>query len=99
MEIKNISSPPEYITDFIKTNSEKLNEIYKEGIEVDSGGLLFCKCSMKENNIDVAFLKEKELNNFIAIENWKKYKETIPENKKIIYIIDVDLECSFLIEI
>ena len=41
MNIQNINSLPDYIDKFIKFNLDKLNEIYKEGINMHDDGLLY----------------------------------------------------------
>ena len=99
MDINHVSSAPKYITDFISRNMEQLNKIYNEGISIDSNGILACKCSEKENRIDVQFTKEEIILQLMDEERWREYKNTTDENKKIIFIIDLDLNSIFLITV
>ena len=99
MNVQNISSAPQYITNFIKGNLEQLNKIYEEGLLTNPEGILGCKCSEKENRMDVQFMNEEMILEIITKESWEPYKNTIPEDKKLMYIIDLDLNSIFLITI
>ena len=97
MKIHNISSAPEYITVFIKNNMEQLCKIYEEGLVSNSEGILGCICSEKDNRIDVQFMNEEQITEIITKESWIPFKETIPENKKLLMVQDIDLKSVFII--
>lgn len=99
MEVQNINSAPKYITDFISVNIDKLNEIYKEGLSDNPMGILSCKCSESENKMDIFFMNEELILDILKKEFWESYKKNIPEDKKLMYINDLDLNCIFLITI
>ena len=99
MNIQNIKSAPEYITKFIHGNLEQLSKIYEEGLSSNDRGILGCKCSEKDNRIDVQFMNEGLIIEMITKESWDPLKKTIPENKKLMLIQDLDLESIFLIYI
>ena len=61
MKIQNISSTPKYISDFINHNFTKLIEIYDNGISENNTGVLYFKCSEKENKMEVYFLNEEQI--------------------------------------
>jgi len=52
MNIQNISSLPDFIDKFIKFNHDKLIEIYDEGINFHTEGLLYFQCDKEENNLE-----------------------------------------------
>ena len=97
MSIRHIESAPNYITNFIHTNMEQLCKIYEEGLINSSEGILSCICSEKENRIDVQFKNEEEIITMITKESWIPFKQTIPEDKKLIMIQDLDLNSVFII--
>lgn len=97
MNIENISSAPDYIHKFVNDNYEQLIKIYKEGLENDEDGLLFCKCSEKDNRIDVQCMNTEMIVEIITKDTWDSLKQTIKEDKKLLFIQDLDLECIFLL--
>jgi hypothetical protein len=97
MSIENISSAPDYIHKFVNDNYEQLIKIYKEGLETDEDGLLFCKCSDKDNRIDVQCMNTEMIVEIITKDTWDSLKQTIKEDKKLLFIQDLDLECIFLL--
>ena len=99
MNVQNVSSAPQYITNFISGNHEQLNKIYEEGLVGNPEGILGCKCSEKDNRMDVQFMNEEMILEMITKESWEPYKNTIPEGKKLMYIIDLDIDSIFLITI
>ena len=99
MEINHVDSMPQYISNFISGNLEQLNKIYEEGLSCNSEGILGCKCSEKDNRMDVQFMNEEMILEMITKESWEPYKNTIPEGKKLMYIIDLDIDSIFLITI
>ena len=97
MSIQNISSAPDYITKFISGNMEELCNIYEEGRENNPNGVLACNCSEEDNRMDVQFMNEKMLLEMITKESWEQLKASIPEDKKLLFIKDIDLNSIFLI--
>ena len=89
MNVQNISSAPSYITNFIYGNMEQLNKIYEEGLMNNPDGILACKCSEKDNRMDIQFMNEEMILEMITKETWEPYKKTIPEDKKLMYIMDL----------
>lgn len=100
MSIQSVDSAPEYILNFLKGNLEQLNKIYNEGTDIlIQDGLLVCKCSQKENRIDVQFMSDEMFSEIITKESWIPYKESLPKDKKFMFIQDLDLDCVFLINL
>ena len=99
MSIKNINSAPEYITNFIKGNLEQLSKIYDEGTDNLDEGILVCKCSEKDNRIDIQFMNDDMFSEIITKETWIPYKESLPKDKKFMFIRDLDRVCVFLINL
>jgi hypothetical protein len=99
MDIQNIDSAPDYIHSFIASNYEQLNKIYGEGNEENSEGILFCKCSLEDNRIDIQFMNEDMIIEIITKESWDNLKTTIQNDKKLLFIQDLDLDCVFLLYI
>ena len=94
MNIQNISSLPNYISTFLNYNLSKLNEIYDEGIKQDTIGILFLNCSQRDNKMDVSFLNESQIINYIQKESWENLKKST--DKKIFFIKDTDLNSIFI---
>jgi len=99
MHIQNINSAPQYITTFISGNIGQLGKIYEEGLEVNPEGILGCKCSEEDNRMDVQFMNEEMILEMIAKESWEQLKGSIPEGKKLMFVIDLDLDSIFLINV
>ena len=99
MDIHHVDTMPRYISNFISGNLEQLNKIYEEGLLNNSEGILGCKCSEKDNRMDVQFMNEEMILEIITKETWEPYKHTIPEGKKLMYIMDLDLNSIFLVTI
>jgi hypothetical protein len=99
MNVQHISSAPSYITKFISGNMEQLNKIYEEGLMNNRDGILACKCSEKDNRMDIQFMNEEMILEMITKEKWEPYKKTIPEDKKLMYVMDLDLNSIFLVTI
>ena len=97
MNIHNIESGPKYITTFIYGNRDKLIEIYNEGLNNYPDGILFCKCSEKDNRIDVQFIDEILLAEIFEKKGLKNIRDSTPIDKKSLLIEDLDLETFFLI--
>uniref|UniRef100_A0A6C0BUS0 Uncharacterized protein n=1 Tax=viral metagenome TaxID=1070528 RepID=A0A6C0BUS0_9ZZZZ len=100
MSIQSVDSAPEYILNFLKDNLEQLNKIYDDGKDsLIQDGLLVCKCSQKENRIDIQFMTDEMFSEIITKESWIPYKESLPKDKKFMFIQDLDLDCVFLINL
>lgn len=100
MSIQNINSAPEYITKFIKGNLDQLTKIYDEGKDnLIQDGLLVCKCSQKDNRMDIQFMSDEMFSEIITKEIWIPYKESLPKDKKFMFIQDLDINCVFLINL
>ena len=97
MSVQHIDSAPNYITQFISGNMEQLCKIYEEGLVSNPEGILGCKCSEKDNRMDVQFMNEEMILEIIQKESWEPLKGSIPEGKKLMFIMDLDLDCVFLI--
>ena len=99
MHIQNISSAPQYITKFISGNLEQINKIYEEGLVDNPEGILGCKCSEEDDRMDIQFMNEEMILEMITKESWEPLKGSIPEGKKLMFIMDLDLESIFLINV
>ena len=99
MSVQHINSAPNYITQFISGNMEQLVKIYKEGLINNPKGILGCKCYEKDNRMDVQFMNEEMILEMITKESWEPLKGSIPEGKKLMFIMDIDLNSIFLIYI
>jgi len=97
MSIQHIDSAPYYITKFIQGNMEQLCKIYEEGLEQNPDGMLGCKCSEEDNRMDVQFMNEEAILEMITKESWEPLKGSIPEGKKLMFVMDIDLNSVFLI--
>ena len=97
MSVQHIDSAPNYITQFISGNMEQLCKIYDEGLITNPEGILGCKCSEKDNRMDVQFMNEEMILEMIQKESWGPLKGSIPEGKKLMFIMDIDLSSVFLI--
>ena len=87
MKIQNISSTPKYISDFINHNFTKLIEIYDNGISENKIGVLYFKCSEKENKMEVYFLNEEQI------------LLNLQTDKKIFLVNDNDINSMFILYI
>ena len=84
MSIQNINSAPEYITKFIKGNLDQLTKIYDEGKDnLIQDGLLVCKCSQKDNRIDIQFMSDEMFSEIITKETWIPYKKVFQKIKNL----------------
>ena len=97
MHIQNINSAPDYITKFIAGNMEQLCVIYDEGLVNNPEGILGCKCSEEDNQMAIQFMNEAAILGMITKESWEQLKGSIPEGKKLMFIMDIDLNSVFLI--
>ena len=99
MSIKEINSAPQYIINFIHNNIESLSKIYEEGLSSNSEGILACICSEKDNRIDIQFINNEKITEMITEESWIPFKQSIPKDKKLLMIQDLDLNSIFIIYI
>ena len=100
MNIQNISSLPPYIGKFVNNNKDQLLKIYEEGMKDETIGILKMVCSQVDNKMDVQFSNENDIiTNILQKESWGELKNTIPENKKLFIINDLDKKAIFLLYI
>ena len=101
-EIKEIKEPPEYISRFVSGNIEQLEIIYNEGMEFNetsNKGILYFNCSEKENIMDVQFVNDTVMENFMSKELVSDIINNTESDKKLLFINDIDLKTVFLIQI
>jgi len=97
MSIQNVKSTPPYVESFLQTNSDKLFEIYDQGMkEHNNVGCLGLKCSEKENKMDVFFMNEELLLQTLKKESWDSLKDSI-QGRKLFMVQDLDLNSIFLV--
>ena len=97
MNIQHAESTPPYISTFIQNNMKKLLEIYNDGINNFQTGCLGFQCSQKENKMDVQFMNDESMLTMLQKESWDNLNNSIPEDKKLFFIMDVDMNCIFLL--
>ena len=101
-EIQNVDSAPDYIQKFIHMNMEQLCKIYDEGMyqnpDLEKGIVCF-QCSEKENKMNVQFMNDEMMCEIIQKDSLMQLKSTIEQNKKLLFIRDMDLNSIFLIQI
>ena len=97
--IQNVQSAPSYINEFIQANIGDLTKIYDEGMQSQGVGCLGFVCSQKENRMDVQYFDDARMCEILAKESWMQLKDNIPENKKLFFIMDNDLNSVFLVYI
>ena len=76
---------------------KKLLEIYNDGINNFQTGCLGFQCSQKENKMDVQFMNDESMLTMLQKESWDNLNNSIPEDKKLFFIMDVDMNCIFLL--
>lgn len=86
--VETVSTIPEYIDKFLKTNFSKLNEIFNEGLKQDNEGCLFIQYKESEEKVDVSFLNKDNIQKITTLDTWKDIKEKYNGNKYIISEID-----------
>lgn len=74
MNVQNISTLPDYIDNFVKFNKSKLIEIYDNGINQYTSGILYFLCDKDTNNVDVFFLEPNKIMEMISQETWEQLK-------------------------
>lgn len=101
-KIQNVDSAPSYIMKFIKGNMEQLCKIYDEGLSLNPDlekGILYFICSEKDNKMDVQFMNDEMMCEILEKESVMNLKTSIQDNKKLLFIRDLDREAVFLIQI
>ena len=86
MDIYNVDSCPEYISNFLKLNMEQLMNIYDAGMSNYGTGCLSLNCNLKENKMDVFYMDIELLKKTIG-DIWETIKK---EDQKIFLINDID---------
>lgn len=97
--IQNVQSAPSYINEFIQANIGDLTKIHEEGLKSQGVGCLGFMCSQNDNRMDVQYFDETRMCEILAKESWMQLKDNIPENKKLFFINDIDLNSVFLVYI
>ena len=97
MNIQHAESTPPYISTFIQNNMKKLIEIYNDGMNNFHEGCLGFQCSQKENKMDVQFMNDESMLTILQKESWETLKNSISEDKKLFFVMDVDMNSVFLI--
>ena len=100
--IQQVDSAPDYIQKFIHMNMEDLCTIYDEGMEANPDlkkGILLFQCSQETNKMDVQFMNDEMMCEIIEKDSYMTLKNNIPDNKKLFFIQDLDLNSVFLIYI
>ena len=101
-KIQQINSCPDYISKFIQLNMEQLFKIYDEGMNLNPDlekGILCFLCSEKENKMDVQFMNDEMMLDIIQEDSLKQLKSTIQKDKKLMFVMDQDINSIFLIQI
>ena len=93
MSVQNIKSAPDYIHNFLESNIDQLNKIYSDEKKDQGSGILYCKCSMVDNKLELIYMNK---NLFIDL-----YKEdlwnSIQTDKKSIFFQDLDINENFVL--
>ena len=100
--IQQTDSAPSYIMKFIHSNMDQLCTIYDEGMYANPDlekGILCFQCSEKENKMDVQFMNDEMMCEILEKESVINLKNNIEENKKLLFIQDIDLNSIFLIQV
>tara|TARA_B110000977_G_C11054061_1_gene483423 strand:- start:1604 stop:1930 length:327 start_codon:yes stop_codon:yes gene_type:complete len=104
--VSTVNSCPPYISKFINLNLERLNNIYNEGMEIKKknnpmikDGILLFNCSEKDNVMNIQFADDAHMKTIIAQESLLSLKNNIPTSKKLLFILDLDINSVFLIHI
>ena len=95
MEVNNINSGPDYIHGFVESNIEQLNEIYDKGLNDSGEGILFCKCSIDDNRIEIIYMTK----HLFIENNTEEIWNDIQADKRIVLIEDLDISSIFVLYI
>ena len=89
MNVQNISSLPKYLSSFINTNHEQLNNIYMESREQVGPGILSFKVDGSDNRVDVKYMPDEELLQSMDREALEGlYRQAKQNGDKKIYLIE-----------
>jgi DNA-binding protein YbaB len=89
MNVQNISSLPKYLSNFINTNHEQLDNIYKESREQVGPGILSFKVDGSDNRVDVKYMPDEELLQSMDREALEGlYRQAKQNGDKKIYLIE-----------
>jgi len=101
MNVQNISSLPSYLSNFINSNHEQLNDIYMKSKEQVGPGILSFKVSDSDNRVDVKYMPEQELLHSLSEEMLEGLKRQAKDNgdKKIYLIEDIEKSSMFIVYI
>ena len=97
--IQNVSSTPDYISNFINSNLQQLKDIHDGGMLEYKEGCLGFKCSEKENTMDVFFMNREFLVEQMTLESWENLKSSVVKDKRLFFINDIDRNSVFLVYI
>ena len=92
MEIVNTNSGPDYIHTFIENNILQLTEIHDKEKATNGEGVLYCKCSEKDNKLELIFMNKELFISTFSSETWSN----LQVNKKIVYVEDLDINEKFI---
>jgi hypothetical protein len=92
MEIINTNSGPDYIHNFIENNISQLNEIFDNEKKQNGDGILYCKCSDKENKLELIYMNKELFIDSFGQHIWSK----LQVDKRIIYVEDLDISEKFI---
>ena len=101
MNIQNISSLPPYLSQFVNTNHEQLNDIYMKSREQVGPGILSFKVDDSDNRVDVKYMPDQEILQSMNIEVLEGLKRQARQNgdKKIYLIEDLEKSSMFIVYI
>ena len=89
MNIQNISSLPPYLSQFVNTNHEQLNDIYMKSREQVGPGILSFKVDDSYNRVDVKYMPEEEILQSMDREALEGlYRQAKQNGDKKIYLIE-----------
>ena len=96
MNIQNISSLPPYLSQFVNTNHEQLNDIYMKSREHVGPGILSFKVNGSDNRVDVKYMPEEEILQSMDREALEGlYRQAKQNGDKKIYLIE-DIQISYV---
>lgn len=101
MNVQNISSLPPYLSTFINTNHDKLNDIYMESLEQVGPGVLSFKVDGSDNRVDVKYMADEEIIQSMDREALEGLKRQAEQNgdKKVYLIEDKEKSSMFIVYI
>lgn len=93
MSVQNITSAPDYIHKFLESNIDQLNKIYSEEKNNQGDGILYCKCSMNDNKLELIYMNKKLFTDLYNEDLWN----SIQTDKKSIFFQDLDINENFVL--